>query len=63
MLFDADHVFINGESFHAGGKDAQLMRNLANARALSAAEVRRLSAGARALMEDWSAVGWLHPDD
>ncbi|TAH12451.1 MAG: cupin domain-containing protein [Curvibacter sp.] len=63
MLFDADHVFINGESFNAGGKDAQLMRNLANARALSAAEVRRLSAGARALMEDWCAVGWLHPDD
>jgi 50S ribosomal protein L16 3-hydroxylase len=63
MLFDADHVFINGESFIAGGKDAQLMRNLANARTLSAAEVRRLSAGARALMEDWCAVGWLHPDD
>jgi 50S ribosomal protein L16 3-hydroxylase len=63
MLFDADHVFINGESFNAGGKDAQLMRNLANARTLSAAEVRRLSAGARALMEDWCAVGWLHPDD
>nr|WP_315848608.1 cupin domain-containing protein [uncultured Rhodoferax sp.] len=63
MLYDADHVFINGESFNAGGKDAQLMQTLANARSLSAAEVKRLSAGARALMEDWCAVGWLHPDD
>ena len=63
MLYDADHVFINGESFNAGGKDAQLMRALANARSLSAAEVKRLSAGARELMEDWCAVGWLHPDD
>lgn len=63
MLYDADHVFINGESFNAGGKDAQLMQVLANARSLSAAEVKRLSAGARALMEDWCAVGWLHPDD
>ena len=63
MLYDADHVFINGESFNAGGKDAQLMQTLANIRSLSAAEVKRLSAGARALMEDWCAVGWLHPDD
>ena len=63
MLYDADHVFINGESFNAGGKDAQLMQVLANARSLSAAEVKRLSAGARTLMEDWCAVGWLHPDD
>lgn len=63
MLYDADHVFINGESFNASGKDAQLMQTLANVRGLSAAEVKRLSAGARALMEDWCAVGWLHPDD
>eukprot|EP01041_Mallomonas_annulata_P032679 gene32679-55192_t len=56
MLYDADHVFINGESFNAGGKDAQLMQALANARSLSAAEVKRLSAGARELMEDWCAV-------
>jgi 50S ribosomal protein L16 3-hydroxylase len=63
MLYDADHVFINGESFNAGGKDAQLMQTLANTRCLSATEVKRLSTGARALMEDWCAVGWLHPDD
>ena len=63
MLYDADHVFINGESFLAAGKDAQLMQILANVRALSAAEVKRLSAGARALMDDWCGVGWLHPDD
>jgi len=63
MLYDADHVFINGESFNAGGKDAQLMRTLADTRCLGAADVKRLSAGARALMDDWCAVGWLYPDD
>ena len=63
MLYDADHVFINGESFDAAGKDAQLMHQLADTRGLTALEVKRLSAGARALMEDWCAVGWLNPDD
>lgn len=63
MLYDADHVFINGESFNAGGKDARLMQQLADTRGLAAADVKRLSAGARALLEDWCASGWLHPDD
>lgn len=63
MLFDAHHVFINGESFRASGKDAQLMQTLAQTRSLGAKDVKRLSASARSLMEDWCGVGWLHPDD
>lgn len=63
MLYDADHVFINGESFNAAGKDARLMQQLANTRGLGAVEVKRLSTGARALLEDWCASGWLHADD
>ncbi|MDR7307825.1 cupin domain-containing protein [Rhodoferax saidenbachensis] len=63
MLYDADHVFINGESFNAAGKDAALMQQLANTRGLTTVEVKRLSAGARVLLEDWCASGWLHPDD
>ncbi len=63
MLYDANHVFINGESFNAAGKDAQLMQQLANTRGLTTVEVKRLSAGARDLLEDWCASGWLHPDD
>lgn len=63
MLYDADHIFINGESFNAAGKDARLMQELANTRGLGAAGVQRLSAGARSLLEDWCASGWVHPDD
>jgi 50S ribosomal protein L16 3-hydroxylase len=59
MLYDARHVFINGESFVAAGRDAQLMRRLADARALSAAQRARLSPGALALLDDWQAAGWL----
>ncbi len=60
MLYDARHVFINGESFEASGRDAQLMRVLADARELSAQEVARLSSQARALLQEWAEGGWLH---
>ncbi len=60
MVYDAEHVFINGESFLASGRDAQMMRLLANERMLGAAAVKRLSAGARGLVEDWLEAGWLH---
>jgi 50S ribosomal protein L16 3-hydroxylase len=58
MLYDEDHVFINGESFRAGGSDAKLMRRLADERCLVAAEVRRLSAEARELLARWAEAGW-----
>ncbi|CAN6484224.1 unnamed protein product [Victoria cruziana] len=45
MMYDAAHVFINGESFRASGRDARLMRAFADARRLSAAEVAKLTAG------------------
>lgn len=60
LLYDARHVFINGESFRAGGRDATLMRRLGDRRALSAGEVARLSAGARELLDEWVAAGWAH---
>jgi len=62
MLYDMHHVFINGESFRAGGRDAKLMRRLADRRSLSAAEHGQLSAEARELLEGWAADGWLSPD-
>ncbi|CAM8622453.1 COG2850 Uncharacterized conserved protein [Comamonadaceae bacterium] len=62
MLYDAHHVFINGESFNAAGRDAQLMRQLADMRQLDAKEVRRLSEGAISLVQDWCDAGWLHAD-
>ncbi|MFG6466466.1 JmjC domain-containing protein [Roseateles sp. BYS87W] len=62
MLYDAAHVFLNGESFRAGGRDARLMRQLADQRQLSAADVARLSDGARELLDQWAEDGWVQPD-
>lgn len=59
MMYDQRHVFINGESFRAGGADARLMRELADRRTLSAARVLRASPDAQALMQDWFEAGWL----
>ena len=60
MMYDPQHVFINGESFRAGGRDAVLMRALADRRELPARDVARLSAAAGALVRDWCEAGWLH---
>jgi len=53
------HVFINGESFRAGGRDARLMRRLADERRLPGADCERLSAAARDLLGEWHQHGWL----
>jgi 50S ribosomal protein L16 3-hydroxylase len=60
MMYDARHVFINGESFRAAGSDAKLMRRLADNRELSAAEVDKLSEGAADLLLQWGEDGWLY---
>ncbi len=60
MLYDAHHVFINGESYRASGRDATLMRQLADQRGLGAAEVARASADARELLQAWCEDGWAH---
>ena len=59
MLFDAQHIFINGESFVASGRDARLMRELANQRVLGAAKRAQLSRDASDLVDQWLADGWL----
>jgi 50S ribosomal protein L16 3-hydroxylase len=60
MLFDTDHIFINGEGFAASGRDAQLMRRLANERMLDGAACTRASEGAKSLLQDWMQAGWIH---
>ena len=60
MMFDDKHVFINGEAFRAGGKDATLIRLLADQRRLKAAQVGALSVGAQALLQQWIEAGWVH---
>jgi 50S ribosomal protein L16 3-hydroxylase len=64
MMYDARHVFINGESYRATGKDARLMRRLADERCLDALAVRRASSAARAQLREWFSAGWVRaPDD
>jgi 50S ribosomal protein L16 3-hydroxylase len=60
MMYDAKHVFINGESFRAAGSDAKLMRKLADNRELSAAEVAKLGEAAGELLLQWGEDGWLY---
>ena len=60
MMHDARHIFLNGESWRAAGRDATLMRRLADRRALSADEVAGASEGAIDLLRDWCEAGWLH---
>ena len=62
MMYDSRHLCINGESFRAAGADARLMRVLADQRRLGAAQVRRASADAQALLKDWFEAGWLHAE-
>ena len=60
MMYDQHHIFMNGESYHARGADATLMRRLADRRELSFKDVRAASAQARDLLGDWHSAGWLH---
>ncbi len=60
MMFDEQHIFINGESFIAAGRDATLMRRLANQRILGPAELKKISTQARELVITWAQAGWLH---
>lgn len=60
MMYDEHHVFINGESFRASGRDATLMRAFADEHQLTARQLAALSESARALLDDWSVNGWVH---
>ncbi len=60
MLHDARHIFINGESWRAAGRDATLMRRLADDRMLDGRSVAGASPQARELLASWCEAGWLH---
>ena len=59
MMFDARHIFLNGESWRAAGKDAKLMQKLANQRILDASDLVKASEDAIGLLQDWLEQGWL----
>jgi|KBSSwiStaDraftv2_1062776.scaffolds.fasta_scaffold21215_3 50S ribosomal protein L16 3-hydroxylase len=58
MLYDERFVFVNGEAYRAGGRDATLMRELADRRTLDAKSVAAASVAARALLAEWLSAGW-----
>jgi len=58
MLYDERHIFINGESFRAAGRDATLARRLADRRRLDARSVARMSEEARHRVAEWLRAGW-----
>ncbi|RZL88717.1 MAG: cupin domain-containing protein [Variovorax sp.] len=62
ILYDARHLYINGESFRASGRDARLMRRLADQRALGSRDLTGASEDALALLGDWCEAGWLHAE-
>ncbi len=61
MFYDSRHVFINGESWRAGGADARLLRKLADNRSLTTADLARASGEAEQLLRTWFEAGWLGP--
>lgn len=60
MLHDRRHVFINGEAWRAGGRDAVLMRRLADRRRLEERDLARASEAVQELLLSWCEAGWLH---
>lgn len=59
MMFDARHIFLNGESWRAAGKDAILMQRLANQRFLEPKDLLKASDAAMVLLQEWADRGWL----
>jgi 50S ribosomal protein L16 3-hydroxylase len=59
MMFDTRHIFLNGDSWRAAGKDASLMQKLSNQRFLDAKDLSKASDGAMALLQEWADMGWL----
>ncbi|MDB5859293.1 MAG: hypothetical protein JWQ76_2982, partial [Ramlibacter sp.] len=62
MLHDAKHVFVNGDSWRAAGRDALLMRRLADSRRLDRGDLDNASEGARELLQSWCEAGWAHAE-
>lgn len=62
MLYDERHVFVNGEAYRAAGRDAAVLRQLADRRRLDAAQACRLGPAAAACVDEWVAAGWMHEE-
>jgi 50S ribosomal protein L16 3-hydroxylase len=59
LMYDDEHLFLNGEALRAQGRDATLMRELADKGALTPQQIARLSSQAQALLMQWWEAGWV----
>jgi 50S ribosomal protein L16 3-hydroxylase len=59
MMYDEKYVYVNGESYLVKGRDASLIRLLANQRMLSSRDMSQLSAFARQQLAQWLEAGWM----
>jgi 50S ribosomal protein L16 3-hydroxylase len=59
LFYDEKHIFIKGERYVAGGREARLMRKLAHTRALSRADLAKASDDALELLSSWFDAGWV----
>lgn len=62
MLYDGRHIYVNGSSWRMGGRDARILRRLADRRGLTAAELRGASEDLRDWLRQAASDGWLHPE-
>ena len=62
MMYDAKHVYLNGDSWKVAGKDAKLLRKLADDRSLPATDVVAASAALQGALAQFIEQGWLHHD-
>ncbi len=62
MMYDAKHVYLNGDSWKVAGKDAKLLRKLADARRLDAADLVAVSPELRGALGQFIEQGWAHAD-
>ena len=60
MLVDAHHVFVNGQSWRAAGRDARTLAELAHRRSLGADALAALGRSARGVVQEWVQDGWAH---
>ena len=60
MLYDQDFVFINGDSWRCKGRDARLLRTLADQKYLELADLQTATTKVKELLLDWWAAGWLN---
>jgi 50S ribosomal protein L16 3-hydroxylase len=63
LLYDADHLFINGTALSWPVAGKPFVTRLADQRALTARDAAALPTAISALLHDWYSDGFLHPGD